>query len=75
MGFGMGGFGSLLVLVLVGLGIYYFVKERDARPRSDDRDGGRVRDSALDLLRERYARGEIDKAEFDERRRELERPE
>lgn len=28
--------------------------------------------TAIDILRERYARGEIDKAEFDERRRVLE---
>ncbi len=28
-------------------------------------------DRALDVLRERFARGEIDKAEFDERRRAL----
>jgi putative membrane protein len=30
------------------------------------------RDSAMDVLRERYARGEIDAAEFEERRRLLE---
>jgi putative membrane protein len=37
-------------------------------------DAGRTRpaDKALDILRERFARGEIDKAEFDERRRVLE---
>ncbi len=75
MGFGMGGFGSLLILALLGIGIYYFVKERDGRSRDEHASGGRGSDSALEVLRQRYARGEIDKAEFDERRRELDRPE
>ena len=37
-------------------------------------DAGRApaADGALDILRERFARGEIDRAEFDERRRVLE---
>ncbi len=37
-------------------------------------DTGRTRPTgkALDILRERFARGEIDRAEFDERRRVLE---
>ena len=37
-------------------------------------DTGRTRSAgrALDILKERFARGEIDKAEFDERRRVLE---
>lgn len=32
---------------------------------------GRHRDSALEILRERYARGEIDAAEFEERKKQL----
>jgi putative membrane protein len=35
-----------------------------------ERHGGRA-DSALQILRERYARGEIDQAEYDERRKQL----
>ena len=37
-------------------------------------NAGRARpaDKAVDILRERFARGEIDKNEFDERRRALE---
>ena len=35
-------------------------------------NSGRRPAKALDILRERFARGEIDRAEFDERRRALE---
>lgn len=35
------------------------------------RGGRRRHDSALDILRERYARGEIDAAEYEERKKQL----
>ncbi len=66
---GWGAFGlfhMLLWWVLILLGIivlarWLFVGGR-RRPRED---------RALDILRERYARGEIDKAEFDARKKDL----
>lgn len=69
MGFGMGGLGSLLILGLVGYGIYYFVKEREGASRGSKAEP--VGDPALRVLRERYARGEIDAEEFAARRSEL----
>jgi putative membrane protein len=48
-------------LVAIGLGIWWAI--RRARPAP--------RDAALDVLRERYARGEISREEFEARRRDL----
>lgn len=51
----------LVVLAAIGVGVWWVV--RQVRPAS--------RDSALDILRERYARGEISREEFEARRRDL----
>ncbi len=66
---GMWGIGMMLFafvfwgLVIAGLviGLRWLLKvERGARP-----------DAALDVLRQRYARGEISKQEFEEKKRDL----
>jgi putative membrane protein len=49
------------ILVGVGLGIWWLVTR--LRPPG--------RDAALEMLRERYARGEISREEFEARRRDL----
>lgn len=65
----------LLWWVLIVLGIALIVKwlfRSGSRPGADDQGGRAGRgDRALAILRERYARGEIDKQEFEERKRDL----
>lgn len=69
---GGGGFamiGMLLWWVLIIVGIVLLLK--GIFGTSLGRGGHRSRDRSLDVLRERYARGEIDKKEFDDRKRDL----
>lgn len=70
-GGGWGWFGLMHILwwLLVILGIVALVRwtagvgPRQAGPREEDR--------SLAILRERYARGEINKTEFEDRKRDL----
>ena len=58
---------SLLLWILVILGIVVLVKwllEREKKP-SESGEG------ALDILKRRYAKGEIDKEEFEQKKRDL----
>jgi len=67
MGYGYGGgFMWLIVLVLVGVVIYFLVQASKSK-RSD----GSIIETPLDILKKRYAKGEIDKEEFDRRKKDL----
>lgn len=73
-GFGYGGMWVLWLLILVGIGVLIFVVVRLA---SQSRDSGKTPPSATTssaraILEERYARGEIDTADFTERVEKLE---
>ncbi|WP_323795186.1 SHOCT domain-containing protein [Nisaea sp.] len=58
----------VLIIFLVGAGIYAFRSlGHTAKP-----DAAGAQDSALTILRERFAKGEIDREEFEERRKALE---
>ena len=70
---GWGGhwFGGLLMLlfwILVIVGIVAFV--RGFRPRSGVVSPA-APESPLEILKRRYAKGEIDKAEFEEKKRDI----
>ena len=69
-GGGFGGFlGFIPMILLVGAVIALVVF---AVRRIGGRNEVPARPSALDVLKERFARGEIDREEYDERRRVLE---
>ena len=67
-GFGMG-FGMLLFWGLIILGIVMLA--RGFGGTSGASEPGAREKTPLDILRERYARGEIDKSEFQQRRSDL----
>jgi putative membrane protein len=77
---GVGGFFILLIFVLwmafvvglialIALGIRWLL--RNTNDRSATGPTARAEDSAMATLRERFARGEIDADEFEQRRRAL----
>jgi len=68
MGFGFGGLSMLLFWAVIIAAIVFGVKwMRNGASRTDSRSGK----SARDILQERYARGEIGKDEFEQKKRDL----
>ncbi len=67
-GFGYGGmFMWLIFMIVLGVAVYFIIQASKAK------DGaGQTQDTALDILKKRYARGEITKEEFDRMKKDLE---
>jgi len=69
-GYGMGFFGWILMVLFWGAIIWLIVwlvnQNRQSEPRSDRR-------TPQEILKERYAKGEISKKEFDEMKKYLSR--
>ena len=68
-GWGFGMIGMLLWWALIILGIVLLAKWIFGG--SAGRGGHESRDRSLDIVKERYARGEIDKKEFEDKKRDL----
>ncbi len=52
------------ILVLIGVLIWRLLQGRDLSERSTE-------ESALEILKRRYARGEMDREEFEDKKRDL----
>jgi putative membrane protein len=71
-GYGMGWGGSIIMIIFwiaVIVGIIFLI--RWVVTSTDKGSSSRGEDSALEILRKRYARGEINKEEFEEKKRDL----
>ena len=66
--FGMIFMAAFWILIIVGL---VFLIRWLIQTTSTGKETGQGRSKALDILKERYARGEIEKDEFDAKRRDL----
>ena len=70
-GLGFGGLSSLLVLALLVVGGVYLFRALDRREVASGPTKAKQEDGALQVLRERYARGEIDHDEYQRRKEGL----
>ncbi len=67
-GFGYGGmFMWILFLIVLGVAIYFIIQALKSKNVI-----GQAQDTPLDILKRRYAKGEITKEEFDRTKKDLE---
>jgi len=69
MGYGYGGgFMWIIFLIVIGILIYFLIQASKSKGSSDS-----TTETPLDILKKRYAKGEITKEEFDKMKADIER--
>lgn len=72
-GWGMGGFGGFFMMVfwiLIIIGLIFMVKWL-VQTKENGREGVKAGSRAIEILKKRYASGEIDKSQFETMKRDL----
>ncbi len=67
--YGYGGMFMWLILIVLVAVIIWFVIERS---RGNENGAGQARETPMEILKKRYAKGEITKEEFDRMKNEIE---
>ena len=70
-GYGDMGFMGLFWIVLLGLLVWFIVAGTRGTHHSGIHHSGGHYETALDILKKKYASGEIDKAEFEEKKKDI----
>jgi putative membrane protein len=73
-GYGMGWFGGIFMIIfwiLLIIGLVFLIKWLVQSTKGDSGSHRSASSSALEILKERYARGEINKQEYEEKKRDL----
>jgi putative membrane protein len=68
-GWGMGGFGFIFMIIFWGLilaGVIFVIKLLIGNAKGEGKT-----ETALDILKKRYAKGEISKEEFEEKKKDV----
>lgn len=68
-GHGFGGVFMVVFWILVVVGIIFLVRGFGSRSGASGR--GESTESALDILKRRYAKGEMNKSEFEEKKKDI----
>ena len=72
---GTGWFGVIfviLIVILVIVGLVIFLPQLKQKYKINEIETSSGKSNALEILKDRYARGEIDKTEFEEKKKDLE---
>ena len=65
------GFGGGIMMIVVWVAVVLFVVWLVKELRSESRKDSDQSKTALDILKERYAKGEINRQEFEEKKKDL----
>ena len=71
MTFGWGGAFMWVLFLIIIIVVLYFVLQSTGARSHDGSPGETLKETSIDILKRRYARGEIDKEEFEQIKKDL----